>query len=882
MIVPGPSPVARFWAKTGDDGGHHPLIAHSADVASVLRALTEPGTALFDRLMRAAGPTDPDRLRCTLVYLAALHDLGKANHGFQDKAGPWARPERAKRWPTRGHVIPVIASIHTRGPFLQAMTRLLTRLPLEDAARSDAFLTAIAHHGRPWRSDPSKRAGPLWAQVWAPDTESGRDPIAEIERLSDRAIAWSGMQVGGEPLPWPAALSNFFAGVLTISDWIGSTERVFEPAPEADDDPDRYWAEACGKAHRAVRQIGVRPSEVRRLSGEGVYAELFPDVFIQNAPTQLQKLVAEIDLPEPGSRLVIESETGSGKTEAVLALYSRLRTVGRVDGLVFALPTRATAKAMHDRVRDCVAGLHPHRAMPPITLAMGGETSHDAGDEGAVLDPNWYPDQDARVQYRWASETHKKFFAAEIVVGTVDQILLAGLPVKHAHMRLALLSRHLIVVDEIHSYDRYMNAVLNRVMDYHCGVGGVSVFLSATLSRTARNGLTGQEVDLDWRNAVEAPYPSLSIHEESSEDWRQIRAETSGRPKSVEWSVVSQAARGRAVFDEAVRVAREGGRVCILRNTVKDARSTVQTLSEIAPEVLWTPGSPEFAPAYHSRYIAGDRQRLDEAVLADFGKQSVTRGVILVATQVIEQSLDVDFDWMMTDLAPVDVLLQRVGRLHRHGRLGRPAAAATARMVVQAPEEPFPPRIASYGPFGWGTVYEDWSDLELTRRLIVDRPLILIPRHNRLLVEAVYHPDARQAFTELAPEWEEAINSADGRKLGLETAGAMGALALSRGYPDQERQYRNAQGEKIRTRIGDDCISVTLDRPVTGWYDRDAKASEVNLRIEQLRGSRVELSDPSGTYVGEDGRGPVYQIGVKLRMRYGPEGWVRETDASGS
>ena len=126
-----PEGAARFWAKASDGGDtYHPLLAHSADVAAVLLALTEPGSALYDRLVRAATRgTDIDRLRSALVYLAGIHDLGKTNHGFQDKAGPWARPNR--RWPAKGHVLPVIASMNTRGPFLDTIRSLVRRLPLQ-------------------------------------------------------------------------------------------------------------------------------------------------------------------------------------------------------------------------------------------------------------------------------------------------------------------------------------------------------------------------------------------------------------------------------------------------------------------------------------------------------------------------------------------------------------------------------------------------------------------------------------------------------------------------------------------------------------------------------------------------------------------------------
>lgn len=875
---------ARFWAKTSPTPRlYHPLIAHSADVAAVFEAVTEPGTALFQRLSTAAGPdTDVDRLRRVLIYLAALHDLGKAHHGFQDQNGPWARPER--RWPGRGHVIPVIEAIRTGGTFLKVGRVLVSDLPLESDGAEDALLTAIAHHGRPWNSDPQKRA---WSRsgrdIWAPDPESGRDPLAEVARLREYALRWSGMVKGPDSLPWNPAISNLFAGLLTVSDWAGSTESIFLLTPDADEHPDRYWEVIREKARRVVRQVGLRPSRVAALPLGEVYRRLFPATFTEHQPTVLQKVIVDIELPGPGTRLVVESETGSGKTEAALALYARLRTEGRVDGLVFALPTRATAKAMYDRIRDCLPRLHPEGATPTLALAMGGEVGEAMGEGARELDRALYPDPEDEARHAWASDSHKKFFAAEVVVGTIDQVLLAGLPVRHAHMRLALLARHLIVVDEIHSYDRYMNAILNRVLHYHADLGGVSAFLSATLSQGARNSLTTREIDFNagaLREAIQAPYPALSTYDPRAGTWKQVAARTVVEPKQVAWGLVSQNDLGSSVYDEAIRVAEAGGRVCILRNTVGEARATVETLRTAASGLLWHPAGSSFNPAYHSRFIPADRHLLDREVLGDFGKGSTRRGVILVATQVIEQSLDVDFDWMMTDLAPVDVLLQRIGRLHRHARTQRPSVASAPRLLVQGPADAFPPRKEyRRGQFGWGTVYGEVSDLELTRRLIVDRPNIVIPRDNRFLVEHVYHADARGRLAEAEPEWAEALDAAEGRRLGLDYAGGMGALDLGRGYSEQTAQFDRDYDGGIRTRIGDDRISVALDTEVQGWYDRESRAREVPLRRGQLHGAGVtDFLEPTAYLQRVTDNGPEYLVGEQLRIRYGPDGWVEIRD----
>jgi len=195
----------------------------------------------------------------------------------------------------------------------------------------------------------------------------------------------------------------------------------------------------------------------------------------------------------------------------------------------------------------------------------------------------------------------------------------------------------------------------------------------------------------------------------------------------------------------AVTAARAGARVCVLRNTVGGARDTVARLrDEDAGDLLWRPCGSKYTPAYHSRYTLPDRKALDRAVLASYGRGcSSGSGRILVATQVAEQSLDVDFDVLVTDLCPIDVLLQRLGRVWRHRERDalRPDACSAVQAWVIEPAAGFEPLLQRrYGGLnGWGTVYEHLGLLELTRRTVSGTPEIALPRDNRSLVESVYH-----------------------------------------------------------------------------------------------------------------------------------------------
>ena len=862
-----------FWAKTGAaPEDYHPLIAHSADVAAVMEALVQPPGVFHKRLVAVAGASqaDPGALVTVLTYLAAIHDIGKAQNGFQDRGGPLAEDGRTP-WVAGGHVRPLVDTVTAR-VHLGEWLHLLRGLPWDEEELPDMLLTAVCHHGRPWPDRmkfPRNRLGELWDR----DPRTGREPLKHIRLIGNAARRWTGFPEAGwdhPPFQWTAALANLFAGLLVTADWIGSSRSIFDFDRSSEQDPDGYWESTRSRARDATRHIGLRPPHrTMSTTGGSLYREAFPQVFTEGVtPTPLQELLATIDLPAPGSRLVVESETGSGKTEAILALYARLRDAGRVEGLVFALPTRATASSILERLQKYLDSLQPGDPRPTLALAMGG-AAVDPDRERTPLpsEGRRYDEAGGSGLRQWASENAKRFFAAEIVVGTVDQVLLAGLPVRHAHHRLGLLARHLLVVDELHSYDRYMTTILRSLVDLMCDTGGVTAFLSATLSSEALHRLTGEDDPTTLQQATEAEYPSVSVHSQAT--WTHYPAGKTHRSREVRWALGSLSDG----LERAIEVASDGGRVCILRNTVREARETAATLSERAPALLWRPPGVDQGIPVHSRYIAPDRQTLDNCINEDFGKGSTTSGTILISTQIVEQSLDLDFDWMLTDLAPVDVLLQRVGRVHRHPRPTRPDAARHPMLFVHEPVDGLPPRPGYKGQSGWGTVYGEILDLELTRRTIERHPTIEIPQMSRALIEAVYHREARANFVATEPAWEAVERRETGEGIAEFIHGRQAALDFKQTYMNLADRFVDADEERIRTRIGDDRVSVALDPSVPAWYASGDSASEVALsardvgrtgldRQEELIARGVEATNDS----------PRFELG-RLWLTYHRDGW---------
>ena len=289
----------------------------------------------------------------------------------------------------------------------------------------------------------------------------------------------------GQPLPSEPAFQHHFLGFCNLADWLGSDERWF---PFLDRPNNDYIATARERARNAIGTIGLdvtaQRGSVSRVGVPGL-TELFPNIATANA---IQEAAQQAPLKE--QLVIIESETGSGKTEAALWRYVRMYEAGLVDGLYFALPTRAAAVQLHGRVNGFITRLFSPDTAPETVLAVPGYLQ--AGDSKGhhLRDYEVWWDDDVRDGRRWAAERPKRFLMAQIAVGTIDQVMLGALQVKNAHMRSAGLARNLLVVDEVHASDTYMSEVLAAVLDAHLGAGGYALLMSATLGATARHRLT--------------------------------------------------------------------------------------------------------------------------------------------------------------------------------------------------------------------------------------------------------------------------------------------------------------------------------------------------------------------------------------------------------
>lgn len=836
----------RFWGKTNDRGGWHPLPYHCLDVAAVVDALLRADrrlAALVDRL----SPLPPDVTRKLLLFFAAVHDVGKFAATFQHKVPELATANGVPRGRGRDDDHTWLGFQFWSGWAYEAQDVV----PFDERAL-DALtplaICAFAHHGEPVERVLEGTVRPAFGDGWDVAVEH----VASCAALFlDGAALPDLEQTGLAPLSWLAA------GLFIVADWLGSNERWFPhavPGPQgplpSDTEADlRAWfAQACTRADTAIAECGLLPPAPLAAPA---FSVLFP-ALAAHAPHPMQQEALRTDLGEGPQLFIIEDLTGGGKTEAALLLAARLLAAGRGGGVFVGLPTQATANAMYGRLAECVGRLFPDAAAS-LLLAHGGRALRD--DFLASITTGGHAhrrdDTDGRaVCTPWLADSRKKALLAPCGVGTVDQALLGVLPSRHQALRLLGLARSVFISDEVHAFDEYTGKLLQELLRFQAALGGSAILLSATLPRRLRDAFvaayqhglklgTGQHDDADdaawgaWpgmgpregddeadeaESVAHAPFPLLvRVGAEAGADGvHETAVPPSARRLDVQVTLHDNVA---PLLDALQQVHRAGGCGAWVRNTVDDAREARRLLVEEC-------GLPaEDVLLFHARFAGCDRQRIEARVLELFGKDStpeMRRGKILVASQVIEQSIDVDFDILCSDLAPMDLMIQRAGRCQRHGGRPRPTGYESARMLVFAPDP-----VEDAGATWYATlfplarhVYPDVPTLWRTARLLREEGGLHLPEQARALVEGAY-------AGKVPPGVEQAGVAAEAEAMSRRQMGEYNVLRFPTGYERTATSNKWDADVRTPTRLGETTACVRLLRVEGGrvrlWADGEGE-----------------------------------------------------------
>lgn len=769
--------------KSAPIGGEvrHPAVFHMLDVAAVAERLLVPFHF------------EPE-LRDALVLLVALHDLGKISDSFRAmiEAGT---SQKFRHW----QLTEALLFAHDE--------RLAIRIGGSWRQRQALYASVAGHHGQPSDLD-------LGGQPGLPARDRGlRTALAAVG---------AGMQPAAEVIDafcalWPVAslnplaqgkvttdLSWWLPGFCAAADWIGSNTLWFPPE-SGRPDPAAYLRRARDNAETAVREAGLAGSAVK----DGPIFDF--------ALRPMQAACADIALPDGPMLAVIEDETGAGKTEAALLLAHRMMRAGKGRGLYFALPTMATADAMFNRAKKAVGDMF---AAPTLTLAHGR-----AGLSVPFKDlvASGQRGEDAPSCTDWLAESRRRALLADVGVGTVDQALLSVLPLKHQTLRHFGLSSKILIVDEVHEMgEPYIGRELERLLQMHRAAGGSAILLTATLPMTLRARLLAT-----YGGGNPGPaYPALTVAGgETLTDFAPDLRPVKGPVR------VARLASAEAAADLLARTMEQGAACVWVRNSVDDAIAAVAGLKARGVE----------ARLLHARFALADRKRIEAEVLARAGKDGTGReGFVLVGTQVLEASLDLDFDVMISDIAPIAALIQRAGRLWRHMDR-RPAATRPVPDPVLHVLSPDPAVVIDdrwlQGALGSGAHVYALADVWRSARVLFAAGQITAPHDLRALIEAVHGEGAEDLPEPLHP----ADIRNEGEAASKRTLAEHNLVDLSAGY------RAGGKGEsdvKYPTRLGGETRTLVLARlsqtGLRAWAGETGSVEDWALSEVSARRSRID------------------------------------------
>lgn len=727
---------SKLWAKTNCDRTnqsrtlcpYHPLLYHMLDVAAVAGLVWDQclGCQLRKRLESSFGFD----ARTQIMFLSGSHDLGKASPGFQKKV-----PELSQ---------------HSGFPFSENdricphgfITAHVLNEVLGSSSKS-AVMGQIAggHHGVfPRSGDLRMGRDTLGSGSWTAARQELLQQMANTLGFDLNKAAQSRSEITD------SAVVPMLAGFISVVDWIGSNQDFFPCVAESGTpvavDVSDYWTNAQSRAQKALETLGWLPTVTFAAEAR------FDTVFTGFVPNALQTAAIELAAKRTSPYLmIVEAPMGTGKTEASLYAADLAMCRGLARGMYIAMPTQATGNAMFKRVLNDYLKHRGHKGKLNLQLVHGdallaqmeevneGEipqfTPNDIGDESDVEAQSWFT-------------AKKRPLLAPFGVGTIDQSLLSVLQTKHWFVRLFGLAGKVVIFDEVHAYDAYMSTILERLLHWLAEMDCTVILLSATLPETRRKGLARA---YSGRNDAEYKrYPRITLAR--PRHYPNVQADST--PECVEIPMDSALSVSLhfvkadlpTITNALSEHLQHGGCAAVICNTVNRSIEVFKHFRDNLDDTECL--------LFHARTLRMWRREREEEVLRKFGKgekqadstyvnQDRPRRAVLVATQVIEQSLDLDFDLMVSEIAPVDLLLQRCGRLHRHPRR-RPPGLETPQFVVLCDAEADGPAPESFGKdiefvYDRYVLLRTWLSLRQRKKLEV-------PTEIEVLVESVYGESA--------------------------------------------------------------------------------------------------------------------------------------------
>lgn len=729
-----------FWGKAEKGGtSHHPAVCHMIDTGLVADALLQSTSPAFrEFFLRHLDCSEETEAIRWIAFFSSLHDIGKLSPGFQAK-----RPDLTVCLPRED--FPFSTDLdetdHGRVTFM-----FLKEFLIKTACGTYEVATGLAcavagHHGEFHQIPSPQQRASIGKGKW----QNARIEAVEVIRESF-GLEWKRHPFRSDDIPAPFLL--LLAGLTSVADWIASSEEFFGYITDKPQNLVSYVDTRRRMASVAVKVINLDHHPAK--PGLSNFATLFP--FKPNA-CQTDVLEVSGKLEEP-FLLIVETPMGSGKTEAALAVADRLLRESGASGLYYALPTQATGNKMFNRVKEflgnneayCGAELHLlhgysdlHEGYSALRLASVSGKEKDA----SVIASSWFCSK-------------KRGLISPFAVGTIDQALMSILQARHMFVRLYGLAGKVVVIDEVHAYDTYTSTLLDRLLEWLSAINTPVILLSATLPGKRRAELI-RAYSFNHDPLPEVRYPSVIA---VTKDGRCFAKEVEGLPtQSFRTELIR--AKGTAQWDSIAELLsltlKGGGCAACIVNTVREAQELFRHLKT----ELKFKNETSFI-LFHARFPLGQRLEIENEIDRLFGKGDDTDKpnenrpfrAVVVATQVLEQSLDVDFDIMVSGLAPVDLLLQRVGRLHRHKKNNKNRPDTLKEAVFYCVQTDLSVKFPDFGLTG--KVYEPFYLLKTA--LVLEKMAdsdIVIPDTVAGLISQVYGPREVECPDHLAETLED-------------------------------------------------------------------------------------------------------------------------------
>ncbi|MFF2101745.1 CRISPR-associated helicase Cas3' [Streptomyces sp. NPDC058202] len=834
-------PDESVWGKSrglDPEQPPYPLVRHLLDTAAMALHLWDVYLSDAQRRSIAGGmgcSGDWARARGLVGLCAGLHDLGKVS-GFQfcsrhgaEHLGASLSGDRTRMGGDRlGHDV----------AGMRAAADVLAVLGFDadgETVAAERVAEIIGgHHGRFYRNEGGISSPFFGGLAW------------EEQRVAHASAVFGLLGSPVAPEKFKAVSAVLVTGVVILADWLVSQGSYLRGRQEAlEPSLGAHFAQSGIDAASLLADAALVPVRLRRTG----FAEAYG---IKGEPNPLQRSVME-ELPDAvqgggrGGILLVTAAPGDGKSEAALEAERVFGDAFGTRGFAFLLPTMATSDQMYGRVSGALlrqsgqgAGLTLVHSMAWLNSAYSdaaldpgqGVVTCD-GDEGSAGRERVAADVRPRQWLRGS----KRPLLAQFAVGTVDQALMSVLPVRHNMLRLLALTGKTLIVDEAHAYDPYMQVLLGRLLNWLGAFGVPVVLLSATLPASVSDRLVkeylqgaGHDLRVLREKSFPAPYPGWLYVDGALGEGTQmsaVRRQEQAVERRMDLAVTvepvvhgSGGVRNRlAVIERLVEpaAAGEGGTVLIVCNTVGDAQETYRRLRERFDDRSHEEGG--MVQLLHARFPGDVRESRTREVTGGLGRSGPRpRRRIVVATQVVEQSLDLDADVVISDVAPLSLLLQRAGRCWRHenwwvrhgypGGQGRPSWAGQPRLIVLDP-------LSGGGgvPRQWGEVYSEFLLGATSKKLAeLGASSIAIPEDVQDLVEAVHGaaadtfdwdtPDGRQKAAWTAHQGKDLAERGQAGLVAVPRARSVRRLHDLHSLPGDEDEW------ELATRLGADSVRL--------------------------------------------------------------------------